>query len=456
MNSFWKTSIIGVIVCSALAVPSLAQEAQNGVSQRLSLTLEEALEVALTKGNQVKIADIDVSKAKYDRKATIAKLFPSVSLTGDYNYTLKKQIMYLGGGFSFPGMPDISDKGIEVGKNFSVTGGVVVGLPLVNASLWSSISLSAEAVNLALLQAEESRESLFNQVTKAYYGALLAQESLKVLQQTYDNAKNSYNDIKSKYEQGMVAEFDLIRADVAVKSIEPGLQQAVNGVGATRRQLLILLSLDVDQEIELSGALRDQEGRIYESYFSEHVLPANSVQLKLANKQVDMLKVQERLAKSAFLPTLNVSGFYRYSAMDDKFSWKDYQWTPFSVIAVSLNIPVFSGGEKLFKVKQAKQAVTQAELRRADLTNVLKAQVKQFKDGMTAAVRKLASAKEAIIQAEKGYEIARKRYDVGMSTLIELNDANLTLLQSRLNYFEAIYDFLSNEADYKKTLGGNI
>lgn len=107
-------------------------------------------------------------------------------------------------------------------------------------------------------------------------------------------------------------------------------------------------------------------------------------------------------------------------------------------------------------MKQAKQAVTQAELRRADLTNVLKAQVKQFKDGMTAAVRKLASAKEAIIQAEKGYEIARKRYDVGMSTLIELNDANLTLLQSRLNYFEAIYDFLSNEADYKKTLGGNI
>lgn len=448
--------MIGVIVCSMVSASAWAQDGEAMAQRKLSLTLDNALEIALTKGNQVKIADMDVSKAKYDRKATIAKLFPSVSLTGDYNYTLKKQIMYLGGGFSFPGMPDISDKGVEVGKNFSVTGGVVVGLPLVNASLWSSIRLSAEAVNLAVIQAEESRESLFNQVTKAYYGALLAQESLKVLQQTYDNAKNSYDDIKTKYEQGMVAEFDLIRADVAVKSIEPGLQQAINGVTATRRQLLILLSLDVDQEVDLSGALRDKEGHIYESYFSEHVLPNNNTQLKLADKQVDMLKVQERLAKSSFLPTLNVSGFYRYSAMDDNFSWKDYQWTPFSVIAVSLNIPVFNGGEKIFKVKQAKLATSQAELRRADLSNALKAQVKQYKDGMTAAVRKLASAKEAIVQAEKGYEIARKRYDVGMSTLIELNDANLTLLQSRLNYFEAIYDFLSNEADYKKTLGGNI
>ena len=456
MNSFWKTSVIGIIVCSIASVSSRAQEGMATVPQKLTLTLDEAIEIALTKGNQAKIADMDISKAKYDRKATIAKLFPSVSLTGDYNYTLKKQIMYLGGGFSFPGMPDISDKGIEVGKNFSVTGGVVVGLPLVNASLWSSIRLSAEAVNMAVIQAEESRESLFNQVTKAYYGALLARESLKVLQQSYDNAKSSYDDIKNKYEQGMVAEFDLIRADVAVKSIEPGLQQAVNGVTATKRQLLILLSLDVEQDIELSGMLRDKEGHIYESYFSEHVLPNNNALLKLAEKQVDMLKVQKQLARAAFLPTLNVSGFYRYSAMDDNFSWKDYQWTPFSVIAVSLNIPVFSGGEKLFKVKQSGLALTQAELRRADLTNTLRAQVKQYKDGMTAAVRKLASAKDAIVQAEKGYEIARKRYDVGMSTLIELNDANLALLQSRLNYFEAIYDFLSNEADYKKTLGGNI
>lgn len=456
MNSFWKISIIGIIVCSMVSVSSWAQDGEATAAKKLTLSLEETLEIALTKGNQVKIADMDVSKAKYDRRATIAKLFPSVSLTGDYNYTLKKQIMYLGGGFSIPGMPDVGNKGIEVGKNFSVTGGVVVGLPLVNASLWSSIRLSAEAVNLAVTQAEESREALFNQVTKAYYNALLAQESLKVLQQTYDNAQNSYNDIKSKYEQGMVAEFDLIRADVAVKSIEPGLQQAINGVTATKRQLLILLSLDVDQDIDLSGVLRDKERDIYESYFSEHVLPNNNAQLKLADRQVSMLKVQERLAKSAFLPTLNVSGFYRYNAMDDSFSWKDYQWTPFSVIAVSLNIPVFSGGEKIAKVKQAKLAVAQAELRRADLTNALKAQMKQFKDGMTAAVRKLASAKEAIVQAEKGYEIARKRYDVGMSTLIELNDANLTLLQSRLNYFEAIYNFLSNEADYKKTLGGNI
>lgn len=454
MNSSWKNLAIGTLLCSMVSASIRAQD--GVVQQSLSLTLDNALEIALTKGNQVKIADMDVSKAKYDRKATIAKLFPSVSLTGDYNYTLKKQIMYLGGGFSFPGMPDISDKGIEVGKNVSVTGGAVIGLPLVNASLWSSIRLSAEAVELALIQAEESREALFNQVTKAYYSALLAEESMKVLQQTYDNAKSNYSDIKSKYEQGMVAEFDLIRADVAVKSIEPGLQQAINGVAATKRQLLILLSLDVDQDIHLSGSLRDKEGCIYEAYFSEHASPNNNAQLRLAGKQVDILKVQETLAKSAFLPTLNISGFYRYSAMDDSFSWKDYQWTPFSVIAVSLNIPVFNGGEKLFKVRQAKLALTQAELRRVDLNNALKAQLKQYRDGMTAAVRKLASAKEAIVQAEKGYEIARKRYDVGMSTLIELNDANLTLLQSRLNYFEAIYDFLSNEADYKKTLGGNI
>ncbi|MDO4695735.1 TolC family protein [Porphyromonas sp.] len=456
MNSILKFSAIGMMLWLTSSVTICAQEVGGTTPQKLHLSLDNALEIALTQGNKIKIAEMDIVKAKYDRKTTIAKLFPSVNLTGDYNYTIKKQVMYLGGGFSFPGMPDIGDKGIEVGKSYSVTGGITAGLPLVNPSLWSSIKLSAEAVNMAVLQAEESKEALHNQVTKAYYGALLAEESLKVLQQTYNNAKKSHEDIKMKFEQGLVAEFDLLRADVAVKNIEPGLQQALNGVAATKRQLLILLSLDLDRELELSGALSDKEEHIYRAYFSESVTPENNTQLKLADKQVDLLKIQERLAKSAFLPTITLSGFYRYNAMDDKFSWKDYQWTPFSVMALSLNIPITSGGEKIFKVNQAKAATKQAILRRIDLSSALNAQLRQFRDNMKASVRKFASAKEAVTQAEKGYEIARKRYDVGMSTLIELNDANLALLQSKLNYFEAIYDFLSNEADYNKTLGVNI
>lgn len=452
MKNILTIPLVGVVI-GTLAISTAKSQTSDHKVAPLSLTLDDALNIARTQGNQVKLADMEVVKARYDRRATIAKLFPSVQLTGDYNYTLKKQVMYLGGGFGFPGMPDISDRAIEVGKSFSVTGGVAVGLPLINLPLWSALQLSAEAVQLSILQAEESKEALANQVTKTYYAALLAQESRSVLVKTYENAQKTYEDIKAKYEQGVVAEYDLLRANVALKSIEPNLQQAKNAEVATVRQLLLLLSLDIDQELKLSESMKDKESMVYEGYFSEVIGPEHNRQLKLLDKQIDILKAQERVAKSAFLPTLNVSGFYRYNAMDDRFSWKEYQWTPFSVLAVSLNVPIFSGGEKLAKVKQSKVATVQARLRREELSNSLNAQVLQLKDNMVAATKKMVSAKEAIVQAEKGYEIASKRYDVGMSTVLELNDANLSLLQARLNYFQAIYEYLSNEADYKKVLG---
>lgn len=445
------------LVTSGLLLSSVAmshaQTAQDVSAGPLTLSLDDALTIALTEGNTVKIADMEVRKARYDRKVAIAKLFPSVGLSGEYNYTVKKQVMYLGGGMSFPGMPDMGKKGIEVGMRYSVNAGVSAGLPLVNPALWSSISLTGEAVALALLQAEESTDALCNNVRKAYFGALLAQETLQVLRTSYENAKTNHADIKEKYERGLVAEYDLLRADVAVKSIEPNLQQALNGVAATKRQLLILLSLDPDGEVSLTDTLSDGETRIYAAALTDAARPLDNPQLKMADKQVDMLKIQERMAKQAFLPTLSLSAFYRMSAMDEAFSWKDYQWTPFSALALTLNIPIFSGGERLYKVKQARLSTDQAMLRRMDLSRALTAQAMQYRDNMKASVRKFVSAKEAVAQAEKGYEIARKRYDVGMSTLIELNDANLALLQARLNYNEAIYDFLSNEADYEKTIG---
>lgn len=447
---------INNLLCAGLCVITLAtqtitaQEHTQG-QDTLTLSLNDAVRTALHEGRTIHIANMDIAKAKYDRKSALAKLFPNLSMSGEYSKTIKKPVMYFGDSFKIPGMPDTGKKGIEVGMSYNVSAGIQGGLPLVNAALWQSIALSQEAIEAAIISAEESKDNLTNQVTKAYYSALLAQESVKVLKQSYYNAQTNYNDIQAKYAQGMVAEYDLLRADVAVKSIEPSLQQAQYGVSATHRQLLLLLGLDVDTPLKLSEQLNKYEEHIY-----QRIAPRtpsslqNNPQLQLMDKQIEMLQRQEKMAKYNFLPTLSLSTYYRITAADNAFSWKDYQWTPNSAISLSLSIPIFSGGEKLFKLNQARIATDQARLRRLDLAQALTMQQRTFTDNMNASIHKFVSAKSAVQQAVKGYEIARKRYEVGMSTLIELNDANLALLQARLNYYEAIHSFLSNEADLHK------
>ena len=218
-----KMMLVTFMVLPFLAArPILAQDT-------LKLDLGKALEIALSENPTVKVADKEIQKKKYARKGSYASLFPQISFAGDYNRTLKKQVMYMDfdmgdmGGGSLPEGTDMSsmDEGFEVGRSNNWSLGFNASMPLVNASLWKSLSISALDVELAVEQARSSKIAMVNQVKKSFYAVLLASDSYRVFKQSYDNAMENYLDIKRKYEQGTVAEYDLIRADVTVKNTEP-------------------------------------------------------------------------------------------------------------------------------------------------------------------------------------------------------------------------------------------
>ena len=210
-----KMMLVTFMVLPFLAArPVLAQDT-------LKLDLGKALEIALSENPTVKVADKEIQKKKYARKGSYASLFPQISFAGDYNRTLKKQVMY---------MDFDMGEGFEVGRSNNWSLGFNASMPLVNASLWKSLSISALDVELAVEQARSSKIAMVNQVKKSFYAVLLASDSYRVFKQSYDNAMENYLDIKRKYEQGTVAEYDLIRADVTVKNTEPNLLQAENSL----------------------------------------------------------------------------------------------------------------------------------------------------------------------------------------------------------------------------------
>ena len=160
----------------------------------LKLDLEKALEIALSENPTVKVADKEIEKKKYAQKGTYAALFPQINFTADYTRTLKKQVMYMdgfdmGGGSDepTPGMEGIDmSKGIEVGRDNNWTTGFNLSMPLVNATLWKSLSISALDVELSIEQARSSKISMVNQVKKSFYAVLLANDSYRVFKESYE------------------------------------------------------------------------------------------------------------------------------------------------------------------------------------------------------------------------------------------------------------------------------
>lgn len=430
----------------------------------LKLDLSKALEIALSENPTVKVANKEIEKKKYAQKGAYAPLFPQINFSADYNRTLKKQVMYLDGfgamgGGSETTTPtegtenmDIS-KGIEVGRDNNWSYGFNASMPLVAPTLWKSLTISAIDVELAVEKARSSKIAMVNQVKKSFYGVLLANDSYRVFKSSYDNSMENYQDIKKKFDQGLVAEYDLIRADVSVKNAIPNMLQAENALTLAKWQLKALLGMDLDLAIDCEGKLTEFENELYADYLSTDTSLVNNSDLKQLDIQSNQLKETIKMQKFEYLPTLSLSGMYQWSAMNNNFKFSEYRWNPYSVVGVSLSIPIFSGGGKYHKIKQSQVTLEQLSLQREDAKRNLQLALKQYLDNMNTCIKKFNAAQKGVSQSEKGYQIAQKRYETGSGTLLELNDAELALTQSRLNYNQAIYDYMIAKSDLEKTLG---
>ena len=166
----------------------------------LRLTLDQALEIALSESNTIKIADMTVEKSGYAQKGSYASLYPNVNLTGSYQRTLLKQVMVMDMG----GQP----MEIKVGRDNNISASASASMPLVNAQLWESLKLSALDVEMAVEQARSSKMSMISQVKQAFYGVLLAKESLAVMTQVYENARANYEKTMQRYQVGKASEVE--------------------------------------------------------------------------------------------------------------------------------------------------------------------------------------------------------------------------------------------------------
>lgn len=470
--------IILLIGAVFLGFPSL--KAQD----TLKINLEQVLEIALTESPTVQVADKEIIKKKYAKRETLSGLFPSISASAGYSRTLKKQVMYMGGGDSGGGISDMitqpltqlvkplyehagipfpelntstessGDGGMEVGLDNNWNGGFSLNLPIFAPSLYKSIQLNQLDVESALESARASRVDLINQVSKAYYQLLLAQDSYDVLLKSYEQAQANYEVVENKFKQGLVSEYDKIRAQVQVYNLRPGVMQAKNAVNLTKLQLKVLMGVDSVLEFQIVGSLKDYEGQMYADLLQVDTASlANNSDLRLLEIQDQMLKKTLKLNRTAYMPTLSLSANYTWSAMNNDFRFRQYKWNPYSTIGVTLSIPIFQGGKIWSQVKQTKIQMDQLALNRINLERNLNTQLESYLDNMNTSVEQLSTNKEGVRQADKGRLIAQKRYEVGAGTILELNDSEVAYTQAELAYNQSIYDFLTAKADLDKVLG---
>lgn len=422
-------------------------------SQTLHLDLQTALRIAQDNNPTIKIADLEIQRVDYAKKETIGNLLPNVSATGQYTNSLMKSVMFLPASMSaaFGGQ-----NYMEVGYKNGYTGTISAAMPLVNFALWESIKSKQNSIDLILEQARSSKIDMAKQVKDAYFNVLLAEASLKVLTQSINNAKETLKTTKSAYEQGVASEYDYLSAQVQVNNLNPTFLSAKNGVDLAKLQLKMLLSLPADQELVVTETLSDYENNTQlltsmENHQAEAIM--NNSSLRQIDLNIQNLQHSLKMTKYQHLPSLSAFGQYVYQTQAEDFKFEDYKWVSSAAVGLSLSIPIFSGNTVINQTKQVELALQELELQRDYAYQGQNLQYTAAVNKMRTANEQLIVNREAIAQAQRGYEIAKVRYNTGTGTILELNNSELALTQSKLNYQQSLYDFLSAQAALEQVLG---
>lgn len=434
------------------------------------LTLEKCVEIALSTNPTIKVADLEIERVDYSRKDAIAQLLPAISFGANYNRMIAKQVAYmdfdmssLGGGTTGEDTGESQttkanskkggSDGIKMGRDNSYQLGFSASMPLIAPQMWAQIKLTDSQIAQNVEQARASRLDMINQVNSAYYKLLLAHDSKKVIQQSYEMAALTHDIYQKQFSAGAASEYDVLRTSVAMKNIEPELLQADISIRQAALQLCILMGMPGDFNFTVAGKLSDYEATMYSDALGiDRDYSANS-SLRMNELQNNTLRQSLRVAKMAWYPTLSLTANYNWNSSSNGSPFKNFRWDPYSVVGITLNVPLFQGGSRVNKIRQAEIEIEQNRLTRQDLERTISMQVDLAIDNIRLNVEQIASNSESVAEAERAHSIMEQSFEIGAASYLDLRDSELTLTRSRLTYYQSIYNYLIARSELQLLLG---
>lgn len=412
----------------------------------LELTLSEAVEIALAENPVIVIADKQVELKKISKTESWQYLLPQLSLSGNVNYTIRAAQFAIGGSTVKMGSDNVS----------AWTGAAQLSLPIFAPTVYATMKLTEIDLQNAIEQSRQSRLDLLNQVVKAYFQLVLAQDSYSALKQSLAQAEENFENISAMYRVGSTSEFDMLTAEVQVRNMKPTVVQAENAVEIAKLQLKVLMGVTANVDLLIEDTLDKYESIIYGEQLSMgQVSLMNNTNMRQLRNNEQMLRQNIKIQSTNFVPTLSMAATYQMQSMQNtNLKFNTYNWSNSSSLVFSLSIPIYNASN-FTKLRSAKLQLNQLGYTIVNTERQLTMQVRTYQNNMKACIERMESAKQAIAQSEKGRQIAETRYKAGNGTIVELNSSELSVIEAKLSYSQAVFDFLSAKADMNKVTGSD-
>ena len=443
MKTKLQVYILGLMVMFPLIVSA----------QNTSLSLNEALELAKENNKSLKSKSYDEEYSKEEIRISQSNMLPSVNASGNYSYYFDRQVIFMPGSFTGNENEPVVD--VAVGGKNTFNTFVSLSQPILNESARRQIKAAKLQNVIAELNTKDARSSLVLDVSAIYLRILLIQETIKLNQQSLDRNKRSLADSRSLYAQGKSLKVDTLRNFIVVENLKTTIGHLENQNKVSTLHLKQVLGLDAKTEVVLSDSLKnDVEVRYFaavETSFQEVFLNRSDIQQK--QLKVELTRNQLSQSNAMRMPTISLIGTYQIQAQADNRQFESYRWPKTSFVGLQANIPLFSGNRINSKIRQSNILLQKSQLEFSDAKEKAETEIATLENNLKEFFQRLAIQEKTVHAAQMNFNIVNDRYKNGLSSRLELSDAELSLTEAKMNQLHSIYNVKIAKLQLDKALG---
>lgn len=437
----------------------------NGIAfaqQKASFSLQEAIEYSLKNSPNYSNAELDFKSSEYRKKEITGLGLPQISASADFkDYIEIPTSLFPLSAFN-PQAPKDAYMAVKFGLQYQATAGVSVSQLLFSADYIFGLKVSKEFINLSRINLQRSKAELVAQVSKAYYSVLVNTERLKLLDANVERLNKTLSDFKAINKQGLMEQIEVERVEVLTNNLTMEKQKVQEFLKAGTYLLKFQMGYKIYDDITLTDSLNLTEELKQELTINvADVTKRSDYQLLVSQEKLSAADV--RRLKFGYLPTLAAYGSYQYNTQrastnifeTDKTNAMK-QWYPIGLVGITLNLNIFDGLQRHYKIQQAKITLTKSQnnLKNLEMATQLEAGVAAIT--YNNALKTLTAAQSNMNLAKHIYDISQKKYNEGVGNNLEIVNAQTSVRESEVNYYNALYDALVAKIDYLKATGNLV
>jgi outer membrane protein TolC len=438
--NFMKILLAGLLLFGNFLI---AQTTEKNI---IYLSMNEVIGKSRTDNLSLKSKSLEYDAQSYEVWKSYSLFVPSFNYQGIATNNLELPV------FVFMGQQFV------VGTKFTFQHSLDLTIPLfTGGSRWFNMNIQKSMKKSLSEELKGKEEEVVLQSLKAYYGVILATSLFSTSEEAMLVSKANLEQVQKFYNVGTATELDLQRAKAQYAATLPSLEKAKANRIMLGQQLKFLLNIEFRDSLVITDTLAgidlmsDYKKLDLEDF--KNLSKENRSDIKSLAHKLQATKEGENIALGSFLPSVALSANVAHQAQlgNSNVMWNDY------IRSKSINLimswPLFEGGRKHINYQQAKIQTEQMKILYEQADKGMLLNVEESYYSYQEAVKNLESLKEVMLQSKESLRLSNLLYKEGMSTQLDVLNAQLFNTSSQMQYYQGIYFYNISQLNLMYSIG---